>query len=203
MTFFELEKDCKKRKRRLVLFWLLIIGLIVLISVFIIKFNFFNKKNLSKKNTVVKIKKHIEKKKSNIKNKKDKQIVLKAIIDLNISDVNTKSKKVVKKEVKKELKKYFNKTNKIFNTSTLPSFETCIKLAKKFYNEGDYENSLKWAKNANIQNKKDPVSWIIVAKSLYKLNKKDEAIKVLQIYYDYTKNKDILKLIERMKNGKI
>ncbi|WP_369792213.1 CDC27 family protein [Lebetimonas sp. JH369] len=74
-------------------------------------------------------------------------------------------------------------------------------MAKNYYKNGDYENALKWAKNANLQNKNKPESWIIVAKSLYKLNQKQKAIKILKIYYDYTKNKDILNLIERMKNG--
>jgi tetratricopeptide (TPR) repeat protein len=199
MTFFELEKECKKRKRRFILFFLLILLFVCLIIVFGIKF-FIKEKKLSHKTDKVKIENHPVKKINHISiqnDKKDKQMVLKPIIDLNISYINKASKKSVKKETK------INKTDKIFNISTLPSFETCIKLADEYFKNKDFENALKWAKNANIQNKKDPRSWIIVSLSLYKLGKKDKALQILQVYYDYTKNKDILKLIERMKHDKI
>jgi tetratricopeptide (TPR) repeat protein len=199
MTFFELEKECKKRKIKFILSIITVIVLILSIS-----FYFFSLRN--KTDHVKKIKN----KEINYTKKADKQIkqainkkteILKPIIDLNINNSN-KNKKVKKEN--KIIKSEFNKSQKsILATSELPSFETSIKLAEKYFKNGEYEKALKWAKNANLQNKKDPRSWIIVSLSLYKLGKKEKAIQILQIYYNYTKNKDILKLIERMKNDEI
>lgn len=197
MTFFELEKECKKRRiKKNVLFISIIIFLIAVLI--LIKLIMDKKsKNVNKNNNIINSE-IIKKVKKTNKNK-----ILTPIIELNISDNKIHKKEKKAKKINKKTKKTENnKTKKlILNTSTLPSFETCILLAEKYYNNKDYENALKWAKNANIQNKKSPKSWIIVAKSLYKLNKKDKAVKILQIYYKYTKNKDVLKLIERMENG--
>jgi predicted Zn-dependent protease len=202
MTFFELEKECKKRKVKFVLFFILLI-ISVLISGFYIYIYFKN--NISEKRAYIhKIKETNNSKKINKYKKIKKEVtqhVLKPIIDLNITDF--KRKEISEKKENKKVKPADNKIQTIIKTSTLPSFETCIKLAGQYFKNRDYKNALKWAKNANIQNKKDPQSWIIVAKSLYKMGKKDKAVHILKVYYDYTKNKDILKLIERMKHDKI
>jgi tetratricopeptide (TPR) repeat protein len=217
MTFFELERECKKRKIKRIFYFVIFI-LISAFVVFLIVMKLINKPKLHRENKIVnkkeinqtkvvhkqKIKKEqkINKVKEVKKVKKDKNItskpqkLLKPIIYLDIQD----SEKIIKNNKKK---KEINISKSILNVSTLPSFETSIKLAQEYFKEGDYKNALKWAKNANIQNKKDPRSWIIVAKSLYKLGEKDKAIKVLQIYFDYTRDKKILKIIERIKNGKI
>ncbi|WP_024790886.1 MULTISPECIES: CDC27 family protein [unclassified Lebetimonas] len=193
MTFYELEKECKKRKRNSFLLLMFLIFLMLSIGLSAYYFSFKKDKKI-KKTENKKIKK-VQKTKKIKKIKKTE--ILKPIIDLNISV--DEAKKKIKKEVNNT--KIIKSKKELLNISTLPSFETCITLAKNYYKNGDYENALKWAKNANLQNKNKPESWIIVAKSLYKLNQKQKAIKILKIYYDYTKNKDILNLIERMKNG--
>jgi len=104
----------------------------------------------------------------------------------------TKSKE---QQTEKKPLKSANQKNYIIKSNTLPSYETCIKLSEKYFKEGKYNESLKWAKNANIQNKKDPLSWIMSAKSLYKLGKKSEAVKILKIYYNYRKDKEVEKLL--------
>jgi len=83
----------------------------------------------------------------------------------------------------------------IMTAQTLPSFETCMALAKKYYQEGNYKEALKWAKNANTQNNKKPDSWIMSARALYKLGKKDEALKILKIYYNYHKDESVKKVM--------
>lgn len=197
MTFFELEKECKKRRIKKNVLHIFIIIFLIVVLIFIKLIMDKKSKNVNKNNNIINSE-IIKKVKKTNKNK-----ILTPIIELNISDNKIHKKEKKAKKINKKTKKTENnKTKKlILNTSTLPSFETCILLAEKYYNNKDYENALKWAKNANIQNKKSPKSWIIVAKSLYKLNKKDKAVKILQIYYKYTKNRDVLKLIERMKNG--
>jgi len=142
------------------------------------------------------------------KNKTKKQIKLKLILDLNISRVKTyktlkktndKNKTKIPKDkltnqppLKPEIKKH----SFIMKTKTLPPFDACMIMSKKFYREGKYKEALEWAKNANIQNNKKPDSWIMSAKSLYKLGKKEEAIKILKIYYNYQKDKNVLKLLK-------
>jgi len=105
---------------------------------------------------------------------------------------STKSKE---QQAEKKLLKSADKKNYIIKSNTLPSYETCIKLSEKYFKEGKYNEALKWAKNANIQNKKDSLSWIMSAKSLYKLGRKSEAVRILKIYYNYRKDKEIEKLL--------
>jgi tetratricopeptide (TPR) repeat protein len=244
MTFFELEKECKKRQKRLFIVIVSVVVVIISLLLFLIYYlvGKNNTKISKKKNTITEINKtetkinivnsYVEDKKVEnnlsissdslnnkeknknkvekieVKKENYKEFVLKPILDLNISNKEkneTSTSKKVKKENSKiqDLKTNNNTNNNIFSTTSLPSFETCVKLAKNYYKKGDYKNALKWAKNANLQNKKDKRSWIIVAKSLYKLGKKEKAINILQIYYNYTKDNEVLKIIERMKNGSI
>jgi len=209
MTFYELEKICKRRRfiKRLIIFSLVFI---LLFMIGFVVFNSLNKKefkkeikidnkNIDKKDEKIivevkeiksnntKLNKPIKKVKENIK--------FLPQIDLNQSLI--RKKEVIKKEIKKSSKKEENKTKKIILTSeVLPSFDSCILLAKKYLQKGDYKNALTWAKNANIQNKKDPRSWIISAKALYKMGKIDKAIKLLKVYNSYYNNKEVKKLLK-------
>ncbi len=135
------------------------------------------------------------------------------ILDLNDTDSHPKkppankhfSKKQPTKQISKKSKTLKSETNTTntrkkslftMKATTLPPFEVCIVLSKKYYKKGDYQSALKWAKNANIQNNKKPDSWIMSAKSLYKLGKRKEALKILKIYYNYRKDKEVLRLIK-------
>jgi tetratricopeptide (TPR) repeat protein len=196
MTFFELERECKKRRLiKAILFFSLLIVLLMLIMIVFSKFYFKANKNDT----------FVIKEVNKSENINSSKRVLKPIIDLNYEEVaDNKVNKTTHKNISKIKKDESQKNRKIILSSkTLPSFDTCIKLAEEYYKSGDYENALKWAKNANLQNNRDPKSWIIVGKSLYKLGKKDKALKVLQVYYKYTKNKEVLDLINRIKSGKI
>jgi len=189
MTFYELEKKCK-RKRFLKFLFLLFVIFIIAIGIGVY-FNFINKAVKEKK--IVKKQKTVLKKKEKTKKNKTtqtKQILLLPYIDLNITEKKVSKTKKVKK-TKKE-----NNTSIILKTQNLPSFDTCIAIAKKYLERKDYKNALKWAKNANIQNKKNPLSWIISAKALYYMGKKQKAIKLLKIYNSYYNNKEIKNLLK-------
>jgi len=70
----------------------------------------------------------------------------------------------------------FNETNNVRHA---------IFLAKYYYDNKDYEKSYKWAFTVN---QLDPISeegWLFFAKSLYKLDRKDDAIKVLKNYLNH------------------
>jgi len=191
MTFYELEKKCKRRRFYKFLFLLFVIFIIVIgIGMY---FNFANKtvkeKKIIKKQTIVLKKKEKTKKNLSLQTQ-TKQTLLLPYIDLNITEKKVSKTKKIKK-IKKE-----NNTSIILKTQNLPSFDTCISIAKKYLERKDYKNALKWAKNANIQNKKNPLSWIISAKALYYMGKKKEAIKLLKIYNSYYNNKEIKKLLK-------
>jgi len=206
MTFPELEKACKKRRLRKILgvFFVLIIitGGAFAVYIQVLKTDTVEKKQ--KPPVITSVTKEQKKPKPEIKKNKTVQEEikkpkeeLKLIIDLNISSakkLNKTSKKPV--PVKTEQKKSENLSNsKKIQTKTLPSYETCIALAKSYYEKGEYKKALNWAKNANIQNKEKPDSWILSAKALYKLGKKDEALKILKIYYNYHKDEKVKKLM--------
>ena len=202
MTFYELEKKCKKKKLLKILFILVLILIVIAVcSVYFLEFvntsrkvkkSVQVKKALKIKKTI-KIKKHIH----------QKEITILPSIDLNITQSQNihKTEKTIKK-IKNSFEQ--NKTTKnietkvILQSSNLPSYKTCISIALKYLKQKDYQNALKWAKYANIQNKKDPKSWIISAKALYYLGKKKEAIKLLKIYNSYYNNKEIQVLIRKL-----
>ena len=195
MTFYELEKMCKRRKR---VFILLIFVFILLIILFL-SFIYFNK-NFSKnpKQVIKKEHKKISKKTKKLKKIKNPKKIKKDIKYLPLIDLDIKENNVTLNTKKPPKIKKVNKNNNLLliKTENLPSFNTCIELSKRYFINKDYKNALKWAKLANLQNKKDPISWIIAAKSLYKLGKKEEAIKLLKIYNSYYNNKKIKKLLK-------
>ena len=204
MTFLELEKECKKRK----LFRIFKITVLVLTVTGVAGFGyvFFQNKQIKKpkplknENNITE-RKTVKKEKTVNKPKKQKPLhkeKLKLIIDLNISDVKEKKTDRIKPSKQLNLKDKtteIKKTEVSLKTTTLPSFQTCIKLSQKYYNEKNYKEALKWAKNANLQNNKNPLSWIMSAKALYKLGKKKEALKILKIYYNYHKDEKVKRLM--------
>jgi len=214
MTFPELEKACKKRRLfkilRLILF-LLFFAAASLSFVYFKTKNGLTERNVTKSN--IETKKDFKEKnatkaaKIKIKNlqKQKKVQELKLIIDLNVSEkkpVVQKTNNVQKnsKKTEKTVQKPVEKAS--ISSKTLPSYSTCIALAEKYYKQGDYKKALKWAKNANIQNNKKPESWILSAKALYKLGKKQSALNILKIYYNYHKDEKVKKLMgEINENG--
>nr|WP_275690522.1 CDC27 family protein [Candidatus Campylobacter infans] len=55
-------------------------------------------------------------------------------------------------------------------------------LAKEYYDKKDYKNAAKWALTLNDMDKNDPDGWIIFAKSQAKMNKRQDAIRVLETF---------------------
>jgi len=203
MTFLELERRCKIRRVFKIL--KLVFLFIIILAIYI----FLNKNNLLLFENQKLLKNSVKEKKENKINKKDDKI-LELKFEVNFqelyrsyeSNFNNKQQSKLKQEdkvVKKTIKKDGVKEQKIIKSKSLPPYETCIKLAKEYYKKGDYKQALKWAKNANIQDNKKASAWIITAKALYKMGKKDEAIKILKIYYSYTQDEKIKELINNMK----
>ncbi|QFR49017.1 hypothetical protein FJR48_04470 [Sulfurimonas lithotrophica] len=75
-------------------------------------------------------------------------------------------------------------------------------VAKKYYKLGDYEKAYNYALITNEINNEIEQSWIIFAKSLVKLNKKDLAIKTLKKYIRHSHSGNAKVLLEDIKSGK-
>ena len=219
MTFYELERECKARKKK-VFVVIIIVIILAIISLGLFLYFYFNKSQIKqphkiapksiikidKKAKKIEIAKKSETNKTKVVAQKSKQIeTLKPIIDLDINDKKSQKIEVNKSDETKIIKPQPKpeKPKVVLKVQELPSFDTCIILAKNYYKNEDYQNALKWAKNANMQNKERKISWIIVSKSLYKLNQKQKALKVLQTYYNYTKDKEVLEVIKRIEKDEI
>ncbi len=208
MTFLELEKKCRqKRIKKLVLYTG--VFFIFVAAGFLAVRNYYTDSNKPKHTPETKkpaVKTHgqtvktlkkpnatVDKQKSAVKEKEIKKISL--ILDLNITEPVKQQKEHNRtKKLLPAVKKHV-----LIQSKTLPSFDTCIALSKQYFGKGQYEKALKWAKNANIQNKKFPDSWIMSAKALYALGQKEKAVKILKIYYNYRKDKKVLDLIKAYK----
>ncbi len=210
MTFLELEKKCKERrlKRKIVIFCILIFLISGAGIIYFFGFKNVNNKSLNNVKSVNKTSNStykpklnkIEIKKQKFEHSSTKVTKNQQILLPDLSFEFPKTLKTLKQKLKQEKIKNKNEISKkkssFLNSGVLPSYKECIRLAKKFYNKKDYENALKWAKNANIQNNKKEDSWIITALSLYKMGKKEEAVKVLRIYYNYNKSEKIKKILK-------
>ncbi len=76
-------------------------------------------------------------------------------------------------------------------------------VAKRFYALKKYKYAYNYALITNNLNSDIKESWLIAAKSLSKLNKKDKAISLLTQYIDNTKSVQATMLLEQIKNGSL
>ncbi|MFV0481396.1 MAG: hypothetical protein ACK5LP_05375 [Campylobacteraceae bacterium] len=100
-------------------------------------------------------------------------------------------------------------TNNVKSLSTLiDRFEKtnnivfAIMISEEYYENNNFENSLKWALIANELDSKNEQSWIQFAKSKVKLGRSDEAIHALQVFTQYSKNSNLASaLLKNIQNG--
>jgi predicted negative regulator of RcsB-dependent stress response len=214
MTFLELERRCKKRRVFKFIRYLFFVILLVVAGVTVYYYvnNNLSSKNIHQSKPVKIIKKQTKIKEENktkpvekIKKppQKPKANIPKITYELDLNVTEIKEEKVLKKtKEKNESKAKIIKPRLNLQSTSLPSYETCISLAEKYLKEGNYADALQWAKNANLQNKSDAMSWIISAKALYLMNKKNQALKLLKIYYNYHKDERVKKLIGEFSHEK-
>ncbi|MDB2562167.1 CDC27 family protein [Sulfurimonas sp.] len=153
--------------------------------------------------------KNIPKKKKKIIQKISSPKIEEVILDTQVKEVET-SKEVEKViEVKKEAMKIQRQDTqddiqhvvKRFKQSNNPALSLFI--AKKYYALKNYNQSYNYALLTNQLNNDIEESWIIFAKSLYKLNKKDKAINMLKQYIDTSHSHRAKILLDNIKSGKI
>ncbi len=77
------------------------------------------------------------------------------------------------------------------------SYSIAMQIAREYYQKGEYEASLKWAKKANKLDRKKEDAWVMYAKSLYKLGKKSEAKKILMFYLKFENSTGVKELLRQ------
>ncbi len=119
----------------------------------------------------------------------------------------TKPKIVTKVNSSVEVKDTFILQSQKFNVKNLKklfqqrqSYNLALKIAKFYYNAKDYTDAIKWAKKANSIDKTDATSWIIYAKSLYKLGDKEKAKKILHIYLQFENSRRVNEILSNWSN---
>lgn len=89
----------------------------------------------------------------------------------------------------------FNRTN---------DYGVAIEIAEFYFKNKDYKNSIDWAlkaSNADSKGQQKVESWIIYAKSLYKMGKQQQAMDVLNRYISSTNSKEAIDTLNNMRQG--
>ncbi len=81
-----------------------------------------------------------------------------------------------------------------------PDAQTALSLSELLYKRGSYQKALKWAINANSMDPKNEKSWIMFAKSSYKLGRKQDAINALENFARTNPSEAIKETISHIKN---
>ncbi len=77
-----------------------------------------------------------------------------------------------------------------------------IIIAQEYYRQKLYPLAIKWSLKANNIDKNNEDSWLIFAKSMYKMGKKETALNALRIYYKKSHSKKAAMLYRLMLKGK-
>ena len=220
--FLELEKKCKKLKIKKLLKYLILIILIIslIIGLYLFIQSKAHKSYIQENKTIIKITKIkpvkketnktlkikiIESKKIKEKNKTIIKKVIKPIkipewnVQFNLNEINITKEIKIKSKVKKEINKTIVKENpnQMFKSETI-TVDKALKLAKFYYNNDDYQTSMKWCKIAsNIDNSNEKI-WKLYALNLEKLNQKQKAIKVLKTYLKYKDSSELEFILQRL-----
>lgn len=87
-----------------------------------------------------------------------------------------------------------------FNNNHNPALSLFV--AKKYYQLENYEQSYNYALITNEINNEIEASWIIFAKSLVKLGKKEEAVQTLKKYIQHSGSSQAKQLLDEVLSGK-
>jgi len=138
--------------------------------------------------------------------KKRRKVVQQKLPKENLQDITTEIIPV-KKEPKvsitierKETQNDIFEIIKRFKKNNNPALSLFV--AKKYYELGNYEQSYNYALITNQINSNIEASWLVFAKSLVKLHKKDKAIHTLQAYIKVSHSSNAKILLNEITSGK-
>jgi tetratricopeptide (TPR) repeat protein len=111
-------------------------------------------------------------------------------------DVKKPTINISRKEERSDIRDVIRRFKKN-NNPTLSLF-----VAKKYYKLGDYQKAYNYALITNEINNEIEQSWLIFAKSLVKLDKRDKAIQTLTKYVNHSGSGNAKVLLDDIKSGK-
>jgi len=76
------------------------------------------------------------------------------------------------------------------------SYDLALKIAKSYYAQKSYDQAATWAKRANALDPQRQEAWILYAKSLDALGKRQKAIRILQAYLEFRDSAEAKKLLK-------
>ncbi len=225
--FEELEKKCKRlRYKTFIKYTLFLIFFVSLMLLILFTIQTKKSKHIPAKHQILKQHKIIK----NQTKKSKKLIELNLELNMSKIDITKKSKhipakhKIAKKQSKKLkkdsnisviVKKIPKKSNFIIhftpvsqeivllkNYNSVQNYNNAIKLAIYYFNLKEYEKAIYYAKIASKLKADKSISWIIYAKSKYKLNQRQDAIGALETYLNYFYSKDADMLLQKYKVDK-
>ena len=145
--------------------------------------------NVKKQDNII-----IEKKK-----RKKEKIIEKIVVKEKIEPIKIKKKSSLTIKINKD-QNDINDVIKRFKTNNNPALSLFI--AKKYYQLGNYHKSYNYALITNQLNNNIEASWIIFAKSLIKLKKREMAINTLKKYIDNSHSPRAKILLDEIQSGK-
>ncbi len=115
-----------------------------------------------------------------------------------------KSEKEIPKESAPKNRKFLISAQKLTLTQMLdkykkaPSIDLAIMIANEYFQQKKYKQAMEWAIKANSFDTENEKSWIIYAKSAYKLGDKNKAVNALKIYLYKHKSPQVKKLLTQI-----
>ncbi len=82
-----------------------------------------------------------------------------------------------------------------------PDPDLAIMIAQRYFQRKEYENALQWSIKSNELDKNLEQSWLLFAKSSYKLGRKNRAINALRIYIRKSGSQKAKELLMKMLQG--
>ena len=80
-----------------------------------------------------------------------------------------------------------------------PTASKALVIAKRYYRQKKYTKAATWALKANQLDKSNEESWLLFAKALAKLGKREQALNLLGIYYKKTHSPKAYMLLKQIK----
>ena len=119
------------------------------------------------------------------------------VLDTHVKEVEKQEIKIKRQNTQDDIQHVVKR----FKESNNPALSLFI--AKKYYGLKNYNQSYNYALLTNQINNDIEESWIIFAKSLYKLDQKDKAIEILNKYISSSHSHRAEMLLENIKSGKM